>query len=154
MSPPFRERKTGRGAVAPRGRLRASPHHPGGVPVTAKTHGRSGRPWRELRLRVLREEPYCQIRGPKCRGIATTVDHVVPLSVDPSLAHVRANLRSSCGPCNYAGGARLTNARRRGYLPPPAPRPTALCFWPGTGLPCSFTCGGSLATPLCRLART
>ncbi len=81
--------------------------------MTAKTHGRAGRPWRELRLRVLREQPFCEIRGPRCRGIATTVDHIVPLCLRPDLAHERSNLRSACGPCNYAGGARLTNARRQ-----------------------------------------
>lgn len=82
--------------------------------MTAVSHGRSGRPWRELRAKVLREQPYCEIRGPKCKGIATTVDHRVPLSVAPELAHERSNLRSACGPCNYAGGARITNAKRSG----------------------------------------
>ena len=88
--------------------------------MTAKTHGRSGRPWRELRLRVLAEEPYCAIRGPKCRGLSTQVDHVVPLSVAPELAHERSNLRGACAPCNARGGAVMTNGARNGrtYRPP------------------------------------
>lgn len=81
--------------------------------MTPVSHGRSGRPWRELRARVLVEEPYCMIRGPKCTRWSTTVDHVIPLSVRPDLAHVRSNLRGACGPCNYGLGARLVNAKRR-----------------------------------------
>lgn len=88
--------------------------------MTAKAHGRSGRPWRELRLRVLAEEPYCQIRGPRCTGVSTQVDHVVALSIAPELAHERSNLRGACAPCNARGGARMTNAGRNGqtYRPP------------------------------------
>ena len=63
------------------------------------------------------------IRGPKCRGISTTVDHVVALSVDPSRAHDLSNLRGACGPCNYAGGARITNAKRPPNYVPPYKRP-------------------------------
>lgn len=85
------------------------------------SHGRSGRPWRTLRLEILARDPWCQIRGPKCTGKSTTVDHVIPLSQRPDLAHDPANLRGACGPCNYRGGARLTNARaraRRAQQPP------------------------------------
>lgn len=80
--------------------------------MTPTSHGRSGRPWRRLREQVLREEPWCQIRGPKCTGTSTTVDHAVPLSVAPHLAHVRSNLRGACAACNYRGGARITNGYR------------------------------------------
>ncbi len=92
----------------------------------AKTHGRSGRPWRRLRAQVLREEPMCQIRGPKCKGLSTTVDHVLPLSTHPELAHVRTNLRGACTACNYRGGAKITN----GYGP--APPPVVVCQFHGT----------------------
>ncbi len=98
--------------------------------TTPSSHGRSGRPWRRLREQVLREEPWCQIRGPRCKVTSTTVDHVVPLSVDPSLAHVRSNLRGACTACNYRGGARMTNGYR------PAPPPVAVCRIHGT------SCGG------------
>jgi hypothetical protein len=36
--------------------------------------------WTEIRpaLVILKTDPYCAIRGPRCTVIATTVDHVVP----------------------------------------------------------------------------
>lgn len=109
--------------------------------MTAATHGRSGRPWRALRARVLREEPYCEIRGPKCKRVATTVDHIVPLSVDPSLAHVRENLRSACTACNYAGGARITNGKRNGYVPrPQAYTSPRFCAFLKTARLCTQAC--------------
>ena len=83
----------------------------------AASHGRAGRPWRRLREQVLRRDPYCTIRGPKCTGLSTTVDHVIPLSQRPDLGHDPANLRGACAACNYAGGARLTNGRRGGGAP-------------------------------------
>ena len=79
---------------------------------TAQTHGRAGRPWRRLREQILRRDPYCTIRGPKCKRISTTVDHIIPLSIRPDLAHEPTNLRGACGPCNYAGGARIANATK------------------------------------------
>jgi 5-methylcytosine-specific restriction protein A len=52
----------------------------------------------------------CQMRGPRCVGYATQVDHVIPLADgggnDP------ANLRAACHRCNGAGGAERTNRRR------------------------------------------
>ena len=50
------------------------------------SHGRRGRPWRRLREQELLEEPacrYCRVRA------STTVDHVLPLSRFPFLAHDR-----------------------------------------------------------------
>lgn len=75
-------------------------------------HGRAGRPWRRLRAQVLQRDPACRIRGPKCKGYSTTVDHIIPLSLRPDLAHDPNNLRGACTACNYAGGAAMTNARR------------------------------------------
>jgi len=75
-------------------------------------HGRSGRPWRRLRAQVLRRDPLCQIRGPKCKRVSTTVDHIIPLSLRPDLAHDLRNLRGACTACNYAGGAHMTNAAK------------------------------------------
>lgn len=96
--------------------------------MTAQHHGRKGRPWRRLRLFILERDPYCQIRGPRCRVISTTADHIIPVSIRPDLAHDPANLRGACGPCNYAGGARLTTARKRLRLPP-SPPPRAPRTW-------------------------
>lgn len=74
---------------------------------------KGGRAWRTLRARILASNPYCAIRGPRCTVVATTVDHVVPVTMggaelDPN------NCRPACARCNYGGGARITNARRSG----------------------------------------
>lgn len=56
--------------------------------------------WDALRPVILQRDGHqCQIRGPKCKGVATQVDHIVPLSeggarLDPD------NLRAACGTCN------------------------------------------------------
>jgi 5-methylcytosine-specific restriction endonuclease McrA len=113
---------------------------------------RGGRPWRRLRAQILAGNPACAI----CRvRPATTVDHIVPVSrggreLDPQ------NCRPACAPCNYAGGARITNAgrgkRRNAKLPISYPRvemypPEAWLVRPGA--PCHFPmhengCGGHL----------
>ncbi len=65
--------------------------------MSARTHGRKGRPWRRLREQVLREEPLCRY----CRRRpSTVVDHILPLSKYPHLAHERSNLAGACRPCN------------------------------------------------------
>ena len=65
--------------------------------MPARTHGRKGRPWRRLRAQVLREEPICYLCGVRP---STVVDHVLPLSRFPHLAHVRSNLHGACRWCN------------------------------------------------------
>lgn len=85
--------------------------------TAARTHGRSGRPWRRLRLLVLARDPVCTICW---QAPSTTADHVIPLSVRPDLAHVPSNLRGSCGPCNYSRGASLGNAQRQSAHARPA----------------------------------
>lgn len=68
--------------------------------------------WSKVRLVVLeRDGWHCQIGGPRCLGVATEVDHIVPVEdgghrLDP------ANLRAACRPCNAAGGAEVTNRKR------------------------------------------
>jgi 5-methylcytosine-specific restriction endonuclease McrA len=57
--------------------------------------------WAPLRLRVLREDMgVCQVRGPRCRGTATTVDHIEPLERGGA-PFDRANVRAACTTCNY-----------------------------------------------------
>ena len=85
-----------------------------GVTMTSRNKGRRGRPWRRIQAQVLARDPWCTIQGPRCTGRSTTVDHIIPLSVAPHLAEVLSNLRGACLPCNSAGGARITNAKRRG----------------------------------------
>ena len=76
-------------------------------------YSRRNRDWGHVRTLVLFRDGYeCQIRGSRCTGVATEVDHIVPLEqggepLDP------ANLRAACRPCNAAGGAVVTNRKRR-----------------------------------------
>jgi len=49
--------------------------------------------WRRTRLLVLQRDGYrCQIRGPKCTGRATHVDHVLGRSESTALLQRRAEL--------------------------------------------------------------
>jgi 5-methylcytosine-specific restriction endonuclease McrA len=74
----------------------------------------SGPEWRAVRLVVLARDGYrCQIRGPKCRIVATHVDHIRSISqggsrLDPG------NLRAACASCNIAKRNREVAARARG----------------------------------------
>jgi 5-methylcytosine-specific restriction endonuclease McrA len=55
----------------------------------------------------------CQIQGPRCSQVATSVHHIEPSSRRPDLFWEPANLTASCGPCNYAGGSQIAAANRR-----------------------------------------
>jgi hypothetical protein len=74
----------------------------------------SGPEWQAIRRRVLaRDDNICQIQGPKCRGKATCVDHIVSLSqggprLDPK------NLQGSCAACNIGKRNSEVAARARG----------------------------------------
>jgi 5-methylcytosine-specific restriction endonuclease McrA len=71
--------------------------------------------WQKLRKAVLaRDGHLCQIQGPRCRGYATSVHHLVPSSQAPDLFWEPTNLVAACGRCNYGGGARVAaeNTRR------------------------------------------
>ena len=70
--------------------------------------------WQRLRLRVLARDGYwCQIQGPRCRGHANSVHHIIPSSQRPDLFWVVSNLEAACSSCNYGGGARIAAANRR-----------------------------------------
>jgi 5-methylcytosine-specific restriction endonuclease McrA len=80
------------------------------------SHGRRGRPWRRLRARILAESDVCWLCG---KPGADSIDHVVPLSIDPSLAHDITNLRPAHLRCNSRRG----NGTRSGQaMTPPMPR--------------------------------
>lgn len=51
---------------------------------------------------VLELSRACWIRGPRCKGRATTADHVTPRAEGGDDA--ADNLRPACGPCNSARG--------------------------------------------------
>jgi 5-methylcytosine-specific restriction endonuclease McrA len=69
--------------------------------------------WQRTRRAILaRDGGICMIKGPRCTGIATTVDHIIPSSQggpfwDP------ANLRASCERCNYARSSSVAAANTR-----------------------------------------
>jgi 5-methylcytosine-specific restriction endonuclease McrA len=73
--------------------------------------------WKKLRLAVLNRDNYeCQVRGPRCRGVARTVHHVIPSSEAPNLFFDPCNLQASCGACNYSAGAYMTRDARRAII--------------------------------------
>jgi len=57
-------------------------------------------PWVRIRKKVLERDGYvCQVRRKRCTGVATQVDHIVPVSKGGSWWD-ESNLRASCQPCN------------------------------------------------------
>jgi hypothetical protein len=68
--------------------------------MTKQHHPAYRGPWSTVRKTILnRDNHQCQIRAPKCTGIATQVDHIIPITKggawwDPD------NLRASCAHCN------------------------------------------------------
>ena len=62
--------------------------------------------WRRVRLEVLARDGHrCRISGPKCKGLADQVDHII--EVDAGGARLDpTNLRASCSACNQARAAR------------------------------------------------
>ena len=68
----------------------------------ARSDGRAGSRWRALRRQVLEASDVCWLCG---KPGATEVDHVLPLSQFPELAHDLANLRPAHKTCNSSKGA-------------------------------------------------
>ena len=65
--------------------------------------------WQRVRLQILkRDANACQVRGPKCKGTATQVDHIIPL-VEGGARLDHDNLRACCSSCN-AGRGNTRNA--------------------------------------------
>ena len=68
--------------------------------MTKQHHPAYRGPWTTVRKGILnRDNHQCQIRAPKCTGIATQVDHIIPITKggawwDPD------NLRAACAHCN------------------------------------------------------
>lgn len=57
---------------------------------------------------ILRRDRYaCQIRGPRCTGVATEVDHI-----RPGDDHSMSNLQAVCAACHSQKSAREGNAAR------------------------------------------
>ena len=79
--------------------------------MTYKSHGRKGARWRRLRAQVLEANNVCWLCG-KSTPPADTVDHVLPLSVYPELAHDIGNLRPAHKSCNSSKGAGAPGAHQ------------------------------------------
>jgi 5-methylcytosine-specific restriction enzyme A len=78
--------------------------------------------WKRVRVVVLKRDRYqCQVRGPRCTGRATQVDHIVNVAaggakLDP------ANLQSICPSCNaIKAGREAAKASQRLETPARAP---------------------------------
>ena len=57
-------------------------------------------PWPRIRRSILdRDGHRCQIQGPRCKGDATHVDHIVPWS-EGGAWYEPDNLRAACETCN------------------------------------------------------
>jgi HNH endonuclease len=70
--------------------------------------------WQRVRKAVLiRDGGICQIQGARCRGVATTVHHIIPSSEAPELFWAGENLAAACTACNYGHGARVGAAKGR-----------------------------------------
>lgn len=76
--------------------------------------------WRQLRLRVLAEEPTCRLRLPGCTGVSTTADHIIPGSQAPHLFYERGNVQGSCRSCNFKRGDKSMSAVQGLYSAPRA----------------------------------
>ena len=80
-------------------------HRSAGQKSRRGSWGGSTREWRKIRERILKRDPFCQVRL-RCDGSApsTTVDHIVPKSKGGDDSD--GNLRGSCQRCNLARGNR------------------------------------------------
>jgi 5-methylcytosine-specific restriction endonuclease McrA len=65
---------------------------------------RSSHAWRQLSKRVITEERVCWLQLPGCTRIATTADHIHPITTHPHLALIRSNCHAACKSCNYRRG--------------------------------------------------
>ncbi len=63
-----------------------------------------------------RDGHLCQLRLEGCRGVATTVDHIVPRSKGGD--HNLENLRAACAWCNTKRGARFFYRAQMRSVPP------------------------------------
>src|SRR4051812_6468243 len=86
--------------------------------------------WRAIRLMVLARDGHrCQIRGAKCKGRATHVDHII--NVDDGGARLDpSNLRAACASCNIAKRNTEVAARARSARAAKAGVPAALGWSP------------------------
>jgi 5-methylcytosine-specific restriction protein A len=68
---------------------------------TARERGYDTR-WEKARKAFLKSNPVCRIKGPKCKTIATVVDHIRPHRRNKTLFWDRSNWQPACEPCHNA----------------------------------------------------
>jgi 5-methylcytosine-specific restriction protein A len=67
--------------------------------VSRQARGLGG-DWPRTRRRILERDGYtCQMRGPRCRVVATTVNHRIPR--ESGGTGDDSNLEAACATCNY-----------------------------------------------------
>ena len=74
-----------------------------------KYAGRTTRSFRRMRIRILEMSDICWLCG---HAGADTVDHIIPLSVDPTRAEDPTNLLPAHRSCNSSRGNKLPQAKR------------------------------------------
>ena len=63
--------------------------------------------WKRTRLQILQRDGYrCKIGLTKCSGLATAVDHIVPLAYGGQ-KYEASNLRATCASCNSTRSNKL-----------------------------------------------
>jgi 5-methylcytosine-specific restriction endonuclease McrA len=68
-------------------------------------------------LVVLKRDEYrCKIRGRRCTGVATEVDHIVQL-IDGGAPLEESNLRAACRRCNRGRRPGASKPAPRGEVP-------------------------------------
>jgi 5-methylcytosine-specific restriction endonuclease McrA len=102
------------GAGAPCPTRALTTHRSGRCPECARRHysrlyatsrsGHNDRRWRQFRLTILQRDNYVCFH---CGGAAVEVDHLVPVSVDPTREYDPTNCVASCAHDNRSRGARL-----------------------------------------------
>ena len=71
--------------------------------------------WRAVRKKILERDGHvCQIRLPRCTGVATAVDHIVDWR-DGGEPFAEENLQAACTSCNTSKKNRLSAARARAF---------------------------------------
>lgn len=74
-------------------------------------HAGSDWRWRKLSARMRKLSPFCEKCGSKNKS-SLTVDHVIPVSDDATLAYEPLNLRVYCQSCNASRSTNVTDNER------------------------------------------
>ena len=87
-------------------------HHPNPAsPSPTTAHAGSDWRWRKLSARMRKLSPFCEKCGSKNKS-SLTVDHVIPVSDDATLAYEPLNLRVYCQSCNASRSTNVTDNER------------------------------------------